>query len=223
MGEVLKSLGYSATAVLTFLIMGYFGKQIFEKILDGFVQERKAELSRETERLKTQLGVEAEVYRLAAQKRFASLLALWESSEALFEKTDFSDLDSIKASLERLDLSVRELNKNAVLMSSELSGQIRDYLKEVGRVLTNSEKAFDENAVTSEKIGHLLAAMTGPIGVISAPLSIAAAIGAELAPSIGKVLEKKRRESAIAARLDLERALRKEFGVWIFEERALEK
>jgi len=108
MEEVLKALGYPATAVFTFLIMGYFGKNIFENILKGFTEERKAELGRETERLKTQLGVEAEVYRLAAQKRFASLLALWESSQALFEGTDFSNRDSIKASLESLDLAVRD-------------------------------------------------------------------------------------------------------------------
>jgi hypothetical protein len=221
MEEVLKALGYPATAVFTFLIMGYFGKNIFENILKGFTEERKAELGRETERLKTQLGVEAEVYRLAAQKRFASLLALWESSQALFEGTDFSNRDSIKASLESLDLAVRELDKNAVLMSIELSKQIRIYLKEVGMVLTNSEKAFDENAVTSDKIGQLFKGLSGGIGVFSPSLSIVAAIGAELVPSIGKALEKKRLESAIAARVALEGTLRREFGVWISEERAL--
>ena len=221
MVEVLKALGYPMTAVFTFAIMGYIGQKIFENILKGFVEERKAELGRETERLKTQFGVEAEVYRLAAQKRFEILLALWVSSEALFEQTDFSNRTSIETSLQHLDMAVRELNKNAVLMSRELSDQIRTYLKEVGRVLTNTENNFKENAVTSDKISELLKGLAGPIGVFSSSLSIAAIIGAALVTSGSRALENRRRESAIAARASLEVTLRNAFGVPILEGRAL--
>ena len=111
MEELLKALGYPASAVIIFLFMAYIWHKIFEKTLDVLGEDKKAELIRETERLKTSLEVEAETYKIAAQKKFECLFSLWETSESLFEETDFSNLDAIKASVHKLDNSLRLLNK----------------------------------------------------------------------------------------------------------------
>ena len=79
------------------------------------LESKKAEFNKETENLKSALSVEFEVYRLAAQKRFKYLLGLWESSESLFKDTDFSDMDSIKTSLAKVDEAIRTLNRFSIL------------------------------------------------------------------------------------------------------------
>jgi hypothetical protein len=217
MADFLTGLGYPASAVIVFVILAYVWKHIFEKTfektLDVLIEDRKAQLSRETERLKTTLGIEAETYRLAAQRRFECLFSLWESSEALFEDTDFSSRESIRASLVRLDASVRDLNKYSVLMSADTVAAIKGYLEKVGRVVTNSEKNFDEHAITSDKISTLLKAMASPVSIISPAFSIAAEIGAAVVPSIAGLLEEQRNKAAIDARVVLEGILRKEFVV----------
>lgn len=219
MEELLKAVGYPASAVIVFVFMAYVWRKIFEKTLDVLLEDRKAELSRQTERLKTTLGIEAETYRLAAQKRFECLFSLWESSEALFENTDFSRGESIRASLARLDASVRNVNKYSVLMSADTVAAIKGYLTKVGTVLTNSEKDFDEHAITSDKISTLLKGLASPLSIISPAFSIAAEIGAAVVPSIGEFLGKQRNKAAIEARAQLEGILRKEFGIWIVEEK----
>ena len=60
-------------------------------------------LTKELELLRSNFSIEAETYHLAAQKRFECLLSLWESSESLFELTDFSDINSITDSLQKND------------------------------------------------------------------------------------------------------------------------
>lgn len=116
--EVLKVLGYPLSSITVLVLLAYLGRKTFEKLLDSIVsrdleivkrqnmealeavknkytlvlEDKKAELANETERLKTSLSVEAETYRLAAQKRFQVLLNLWETSESLFTETDFSDI-----------------------------------------------------------------------------------------------------------------------------------
>lgn len=201
--------------------MAYVWRKIFEKTLDVLIEDRKAELSRETERLKTTIGIEAETYRLAAHKRFECLLDLWESSEALFEDTDFSNVESIHRSLERLDASVKSLNKYAVLMPRDTVVSIKGYLKSVGNVLTSSEKEYDEHAITGGKISSLLESLATPLSIISPAAGIVADLSAAIVPSISKFLEKSRQSAAVAARQELEEILRKEFGVWIAEERVL--
>lgn len=116
--EILKVLGYPLSSITVLVLLAYLGRKTFEKLLDSIVsrdleivkrqnmealeavknkytlvlEDKKAELANETERLKTSLSVEAETYRLAAQKRFQVLLNLWETSESLFTETDFSDI-----------------------------------------------------------------------------------------------------------------------------------
>ena len=220
--DLLKELGYPVGMIIVFLFMIYVWKKVFEKTLDTLMEDRKAELTRETERLKTTIGIEAETYRLAARKRFDCLFNLWDSSEALFEDTDFSNVDSIKKGLERLDESVKDLNKFAVLMPSSTVKSIKDYLENVGKVLTSSEKDFDEHAITSEKISSLLKSLSSPLSILSPAAGIVADIGAEIAPSVSDYLEKNRHRAAIEARQQLEEILRKEFGVWIVEDKQLE-
>lgn len=221
MEELLKALGYPASAVVVFVFLAYVWRKIFEKTLDVLIEDRKAELSRETERLKTTIGIEAETYRLASQKRFECLLNLWESSEALFEDTDFSNIESIRNGLERLDASVKSLNKYAVLMPRDTVVSIKGYLEKVGKVLTSSEKEFDEHAITSEKISSLLKSLASPLSIFSPAAGIAAELSAAIVPSVSEFLEKSRQSAAIEARKELEGILRKEFGVWIVEEKAL--
>ena len=221
MQDILFAIGYPATAVLTFLIMGYFGKQLFVKLLDTVVEDHKAELNRETERLKAQLIVESEVYKLAAQKRFECLLALWQSSEALFEETNFASKKSIESGLKNLDEAIKGVNQNAVLMSNEIIEDIQSYLQGVGKVLTISEKEFDPNAVTNTRIEKVLKGFASKIRALSPEISLLAAIGASIIPSAGKALEDQRRQSALEARGNLENALKKEFGVWISKDKVM--
>ncbi len=221
MEELLKAIGYPASAVVVFVFLAYVWRKIFEKTLDVLVEDRKAELSRETERLKTTLGIEAETYRLAAQKRFECMFDLWESSEALFEDTDFSDIGSIQTGLERLESSVKSLNKYSVLIPQDTVVSIKSYLEKVGKVLTNSEKEFDEHAITSDKISSLLKILASPLSIVNPAAGIAAEISAAVVPSVSEILEKTRQKAAIEARQQLEDILRKEFGVWIVEKKAL--
>ena len=221
MDELLKALGYPASAVIVFVFLAYVWRKMFEKTLDVLLEDRKAELSRETERLKTTLAIEAETYRLVAKKRFECLFSLWESSEALFEDTDFSRGESIRASLGRLDASVRNLNKYSVLLPADTVAAIKGYLEKVGIVLTNSEKNFDEHAITNDKISRLLKGLASSLSIISPAFSIAAEIGAAVVPSIGGFLGKQRNKAAIEARAQLEGVLRKEFGIWIVEKKLL--
>ena len=48
MEELLKAIGYPASAIIVFLFMAYVWRKIFEKTLDVLMEDRKAELSRET-------------------------------------------------------------------------------------------------------------------------------------------------------------------------------
>ncbi len=246
--EILKILGYPASSILLLAIIAYLGRQLFEKILNSVVsrdlealksqnsealekikndynlilEDKKAELVKETERLKATFSVEAEIYKMAAQKRFEYLLSLWESSESLFEETDFSNRDSINTALEKVDKSIAILNKYSVLFPPSVAERIRLYLNQVAKILTNSEKNFRENAVTTDKIANFLNDLAGATSFFSSHLSLVASFGAEIVPSIGKHLEEFRYKSAIEARKNLEEILRDEFGVWVSERKQLE-
>lgn len=245
--ELLKALGYPIGSVLLLVILAYLGRQFFEKLLESIVsrdlealkrqnsealetlkneyilvlEDKKAELARETVRLEKVLVIEAETYRLAAQKRFECLLSLWESSESLFENTVFSDINSIKASLTCVDKALSNLNRYSVLLSPSTTTYIRSYLESVAKVLTNSEKNFENNAVTSDKISNFINALSSPLGILSPGLSLVAGLSAAIEPSIKKHLEKLRHKSALEARQNLEKVIRIEFGVWISENRTL--
>jgi hypothetical protein len=186
------------------------------------LEDKKAELVRETERLKTTLFVEAETYKIAARKRFECLLQLWESSESLFRDTDFSDKGSIKESLEHVDTALAALNRHSVLFSPSVAAGIRAYLENVAKVLTNSEKNFREDAVTTDKIADFLKGLSGVLGIFSEELRLSVVIAAEIVPSVGNRLEEFRHKSAIVARQNLEKILREEFGVWVSETKALQ-
>ena len=179
------------------------------------LEEKKAELSKETERLKTALSVEAETYRLAAQKRFEYLLALWESSESLLKDTDFSDINSIRISLERIDKNLSNLSKYSVLFSPSTTTHIHLYLKGLATVLTNSEKNFKEKTIEIDKISLFLDVLSGPLGLISPTLGLVAGLSTNIVPSIGKHLEKYRYNAVLKARQNLEMVVRTEFGILI--------
>ena len=224
--EILKELGYPLSSVLVILVLGYFGKRFFEKVLDVFIEEKKTELTRETERLKTTLEVEAETYRLAARKRFSCLMELWQSSESLFADTDFSDIDSITKGLQKVNNSVAKLNRYSVLLSPEVVDGVRHYLRAVARVLTNSEEKFRTGTTTDEK--HLDAALrvAGAAAGVAAGLFVPGvgdllSLMTELALSKGKALETFRKKAADKARLELQDLLRREFGVWVAQEKRL--
>jgi hypothetical protein len=98
---------------------------------------------------------------------------------------------------------------------------IKGYLEKVGMVLTNSEKDFDEHAITGDKVATLLKSLASPLSIFSSTAGIAAELSAKIVPSISELLEKKRYSAAMLARQSLEEILRKEFGVWIIEEKNL--
>lgn len=243
MADILRAIGYPLSTIIVILIFGFFGKKIFVKILDQVfidkqavlestiqerkdefiraIEERKAELGRETERLKTSLDIEAETYKLAAQKRFKQLLELWESSESLFGDTDFSKVESIKEALEKVDRSTEQLNRYSVLFLPSVDQEIRVYLEKVANVLTNSEKDFDENAITPEKISESLKSLAKTAGMVHPTISMAASIGAKLVKSGDKYLKGNRLKAARDARSHLEKILRQEFGVWESSEKPL--
>lgn len=245
--EFLKALGYPMGSVLFLVILAYLGRQFFEKLLKSIVsrdlealkrqnrealetlkneyklilEDKKAELARETVRLEKKLFIESETYRLAAQKRFECLLSLWESSESLFKDTIFSDINSIKESLMRVDKALSNLNRYSVLLSPSTTTHIRSYLERVAKLLTNSEKNFENNAVTSDKISNFINALSSPLGILSPKLGLVAGLSAAIVPSIKKHLEKLRYKSALEARQNLEKVIRIEFGVWISVNRTL--
>ena len=245
--ELLKALGYPIGSVLVLVIIAYLGRQFFEKLLDSIVsrdlealkrqnsetlealkneyklvlEDKKAELARKTERLETLISVESETYRLAAQKRFECLLSLWESSESLFKDTDFSNINSIKASLVHVDKALSNLNRYSVLLSSSTTTCIRSYLEDVAKVLTNSEKNFETNTLKFDKIKAFINAIYSPIGIFSPGLSLVVGLSAAIVPSIKEQLEILRYKSALEARHNLEKVIRIEFGVWISENRTL--
>ena len=245
--ELLRVLGYPAGSVLVLVILAYSGRKLFEKLLESIVsrdlealkrqnsealetmkneyklvlEDKKAELAREIKQLEKMLSVEVVTYKLAAQKRFKCLLFLWESTESLFEDTDFSDVNSIKESLECIDKALSDLNRYSVLLSLSTITHIRSYFERVAKLLTNSEKNFKENRVTSEKISTFITALSNPLGIISPAFSLVADLSAALVPPINKGLEKLRYNYALEARQTLEEVIRNEFGVWISENSTL--
>jgi hypothetical protein len=245
--EILKALGYPLSSVVLLVILAYLGRQLFEKLLDSVVkrdlelmkkqnaealeavkhdyalvlEDRKADLSHETERLKASISVETETYRIAAQKRFEYLFALWESSESLLKDTDFSNRESIKSSLQKVDGALAKLNRYAVLFSLATATMIRSYLETLAKVLTNSEDNFRANNVSVDRIPTLFEALGKPLGSIFPEISFAATLAAAIVPSITKHLEQLRQASLLKARDQLESALRIEFGVPTSESKTL--
>jgi hypothetical protein len=87
--------------------------------------------------------------------------------------------------------------------------------------LTSSEQNFDENAINNKNISALLRGLESPLSIISPGLSIVAAIGAAIVPAVAGLLKGERYRVAIEAREELEKVLRREFGVWISKDKIL--
>ena len=187
------------------------------------LEDKKAELANEAERLKATLSVEAETYRLAAQKRFQVLLDLWETSESLFTETDFSEVTEIKKGVEKLVSVVANLNRYSVVCSQSITAAVENYLQKMLSVLTTSEEKVQKGGITAKGITELLNMIANLTIPVSEQVGMLARIGAKLVPSVGKYLEERRYEVALKAREDLQTTLREEFGVWVTENRALSK
>jgi|GEM_PF-5590594 len=249
--EILKALGYPLSSVVALVVLAYLSRQFFQKLLETVVardledvkrqnaerleatkkeyslllEERKGELGRETERLRASLSVEVETYRLAAAKRFKCLMALWESSESLFRETDFSDRDSVKAALTRVNTSVGDLNKYSVLFSHPLTKCLNDYLNTIATVLTNKESDFVQGKAKPKDVAKLIGLAANVLGAaapeVASTLSITSAIVPEIVLSVSSRLEEQRQTAAEAAREELAAALRVEFGVVFSEKKSL--
>ena len=245
--EVFKALGYPLSSVIALVVLAYISRQFFQKILESVVardiedvkrqnaeklesikkdyslvlEDRKSELGRETERLRASLSVEVETYRLAAVKRFESLMELWESSESLFRDTDFSSRDSINDSLDSVNKAIANLNRYSILFSEELAKYIHEYLNGVATVLTNKESDFEEGKVKSKDIAKMVAWTSEIVDSVVPFVGILGAIASEIIVSTTHKLEARRLKSAEAAREALATALRIEFGVIFAEQKPL--
>lgn len=245
--EVLKLLGYPLSSIIVLVVLAYVFRESFHRLLASVaardlesvrsqnaqkleeikneyqlvLQDKKAELTRETEHLRAKLSIEAETYRLAAQKRFESLMALWDSSEALFRATDFSSRESITRSLESFNQAIEDLEKCSVLFTENLESRIRDYLNEVGTVLTTTEADFEHKKVTTKDIAHLIRWGSSAIRTVSEEAGIIGAIGADIIVSVSEHLEERRWQLAKNARQHLAEALRIELGVIVSDEKPL--
>lgn len=185
------------------------------------LEDRKGELGRETERLRASLSVEVETYRLAAAKRFDSLMGLWESSESLFKDTDFSDHASITKSLELVNIAVANLNKYSILFSETLEKCINDYLNRVATVLTNKESDFQAGKVTAKNIAQIVDTASDIFSSVVPFVGIVGTITSDIILSTTRRLEARRLREAEKAREVLASALRIEFGVMFSEEKPL--
>lgn len=183
------------------------------------IEKLKAALSSETERLKVALSFQSETYKLVAQKRFDAILDLWVTSEALLTDTNFSDRESIRDSMKRIEGSLLNLSRHSILLSPDIFSAIKSYLTDIGTVLTNSEKKFQEGSVNPNKVSDILSASAPIIGTFSSVAGVATSalsmLVPAIVPSVGKVLEEYRLKVAISARRDLEVALRSELGVHV--------
>ena len=238
--EILRVLGYPLGSALVLIFVAYIMRQFFQKLLESVVsrdlesvknqnakaleeirkehtlaiEDRKADLAKETERLKAALSVEAETNRMVAQKRFDALLELWQATESLLDKTDFSDEHSIRASLESVDRALSNLNKCSVLISNELLDNVRNYLTEIATVLTSTEKEIKEKAVDPEKEKKIAAAISAVLGNIPVVGVFSALLPMESIVRSGQeMLEQFRHQRAREARVSFENALREEFGI----------
>lgn len=227
--ELLRFLGYPLGTGVTIVVLGYILRQSFVKLLENVVakdiegvkqrhqlvlEDKKAELGRETERLKALLSVEAETYRLAANEGFKALLSLWESSESLLDDTDFSDVHSVQRSLSNVQSSLRLLRKTAVVLPPSLIDDMREYFVKVMPVLTQSEESFDDDKSDIREAGWYKAlTATAALTTYGFLFDIVDAAVPHIVPSIVKQLEKKRRAAVEVAREGLETALRRHFGV----------
>lgn len=247
--KLIEALGYSIGTTLLLIFLVYLFHNSFKKVLESFVskdleaireknnetleslkneyklvlEDKKAELARKTEQFKSRLFIEAETYKMVAQKRFECLLSLWESSESLFKVTNFSDINSIKESLKHVDKALSNVEKYSVLLSVSTTTHIRKYLENLLIVLTNSEKKFKEKNVKNDQILNLLReTFCLSLGMFSVASTLGLTLMDLIVPSITKHLEEKRCKFALEARENLKEVIRLEFGVWIYENKTLD-
>ena len=225
---LLTGLGVPVISAIAIVVIVWIFKESFSKLLDRAVANeaakikvrydeilefRKAELARETERLKIQLAVEAETHRLAAQLRFDQLIALWKASESLLRNTDLSQKESIQKSLRNVESCIEMIEANSVLYSPTLMNHLLLYVTELQKAFSKSivelEKKSD-STVSFEKAAEGVAGLALPITPLASLISEMIKVAR---PFLDKAMVKIRLAAALQARKQLELALRDEFGV----------